>query len=67
VVPPRVRKPLDKAKVEVTVLVVERWILARLEKPPLFSLAELNHAIAELVAVGHQLGEFAVVQCCSEP
>ena len=40
--PARVRKPHDKVKVEVAMLVVERWILARLEKPPLFLLAELN-------------------------
>ena len=30
VVPARVRRPRDKAKVEVGVQVVERWILARL-------------------------------------
>ncbi|NJD08110.1 MAG: hypothetical protein FIA97_16680 [Methylococcaceae bacterium] len=30
VVPARVRKPKDKAKVEAGVLLVERWILARL-------------------------------------
>jgi hypothetical protein len=41
-VPPRVRKPRDKAKVEVAVLAAERWILARLERPRFFSLAELN-------------------------
>src|SRR4029077_2293702 len=40
----------DKAKVEVAVLVVERWILARLRNRRFFSLAELNRAIAELVA-----------------
>jgi hypothetical protein len=39
----------DKAKVEVAVLVVERWILARLRNRRFFSLAELNRAIAELV------------------
>ena len=49
-VPPRVRKPRDKAKVEVAVLVVERWILARLRNRRFFSLTELNQAIAELVA-----------------
>src|SRR5215211_1976182 len=38
-----------KAKVEVAVLVVERWILARLRNRRFFSLAELNRAIAELV------------------
>jgi hypothetical protein len=32
------------------VLVVERWILARLRNRRFFSLAELNRAIAELVA-----------------
>ena len=35
ILPTRTRKPRDKAKVEVAVLVVERWILARLQKPPL--------------------------------
>ena len=30
ILPTRTRKPRDKAKVEVAVLVVERWILARL-------------------------------------
>jgi len=32
------------------VLVVERWILARLRNRRFFSLAELNQAIGELVA-----------------
>src|SRR6516162_4952775 len=52
-VPPscrRARKPRDKAKVEVAVLVVERWILARLRNRRFFSLGKLNQAIAELVA-----------------
>lgn len=49
VVPARVRKPRDKAKVEVGVQVVERWILARLRNRVFFSLAELNQAIAELL------------------
>jgi transposase len=49
VLPARVRKPRDKAKVEVGVLVVERWILARLRNRTFFSLAELNVAIAGLV------------------
>ena len=44
------RRPRDKAKVEVAVLVVERWILARLRNRRFFSLAELNRAIGELVA-----------------
>ena len=50
ILPTRVRKPRDKAKVEVAVLVVERWILARLRNRRFFSLAELNQAIAELIA-----------------
>jgi len=50
ILPTRSRKPRDKAKVEVAVLVVERWILARLRNCRFFSLAALNRAIAELVA-----------------
>lgn len=49
VVPARVRKPRDKAKVETGVQVVERWILARLRDRTFFSLAELNQAIAALL------------------
>ncbi|MGA7911748.1 MAG: IS21 family transposase [Candidatus Dormiibacterota bacterium] len=49
VIPARPRKPRDKAKVEVGVLIVERWILARLRNRTLFSFAELNAAIRELV------------------
>src|ERR1700704_5264030 len=41
ILPTRIRKPRDKAKVEVAVLVVERWILARLRNRRFFSLAEL--------------------------
>jgi len=50
ILPTRSRKPRDKAKVEVAVLVVERWILARLRNRRFFSLAELNRAISELVS-----------------
>ena len=49
VLPARVRKPRDKAKVESGVLVVERWILAALRHRPFFSLLELNAAISELL------------------
>ena len=42
VIPARVRKPRDKAKVEAGVLLVERWILAALRKRRFFSLAGLN-------------------------
>jgi len=47
VLPARVRKPRDKAKVESAVQVAERWILARLRDQRFFSLHELNAAIAE--------------------
>jgi transposase len=49
VIPARVRKPKDKAKVEVAVQVVERWILARLRNRQFFSLGQLNRAIAALL------------------
>lgn len=51
VLPARVRKPRDKAKAEAGVLLVERWILARLRRHTFFSLAELNKVIGELLAV----------------
>lgn len=49
VLPARVKKPRDKAKVESGVLQVERWILARLRNERFFSLRELNSAIASLL------------------
>ncbi len=49
VVPARPYRPRDKAKVEVGVQVVQRWILARLRNQRFFSLGELNQAIRELV------------------
>ena len=49
VIPSRVRKAKDKAKVEVGVQVVERWILARLRNHQFFSLRQLNETIAELL------------------
>ena len=51
VIPARVRKPRDKAKVEAGVLLVERWMLARLRHQPFFSLAELNTALAACLAI----------------
>ena len=50
ILPARPRKPRDKAKVEAGVLVVERWILARLRNQRFASLVELNAAIAALLA-----------------
>jgi transposase len=49
IMPARPRKPRDKAKVEAAVLIVQRWILARLRNRRFFSLAELNVAIRTLV------------------
>lgn len=49
VLPARVRKPRDKAKVENAVLVASRWIIAALRNRRLFSLEELNQAIRELL------------------
>ena len=50
ILPTRVRRPRDKAKVEVAVQVVQRWVLARLRHRRFFSLTELNVAIRELIA-----------------
>ena len=52
----RVYKPKDKAKAEVGVQLVERWILFRLRYRKFFSLVELNAAIRELL---HQLNQKA--------
>lgn len=50
VLPARKRRPQDKAKVENAVLVVERWILAKLRDRTFYSLDDLNQAISELLA-----------------
>ena len=42
ILPARPRKPQDKAKAEVAVQVVERWIMARLRHRQFFSLHALN-------------------------
>ena len=47
--PTRPYHPKDKAKVESAVLIVERWLLARLRNRTFFSLAEANEAIAGLL------------------
>lgn len=51
VIPTRPYHPKDKAKVEVAVQIVERWILGQLRHRQFFSLAELNTAIAALLDV----------------
>jgi transposase len=47
--PARPNKPRDKAKVEVGVQIIERWVLARLRKSTFFSLTDLNAAIQRLL------------------
>jgi transposase len=49
ILPARPRRPRDKAKVELGVLLVERWLLGRLRNRTFFSLAEVNAAIAEFL------------------
>lgn len=49
IIPARPYRPKDKAKAEVAVQIVERWILAALRKHQFFSLAALNTAIAALL------------------
>ncbi len=47
VIPARVKKPKDKAKVESAVLIAERWIIASLRNHTFFGIGELNRAIKE--------------------
>jgi transposase len=49
VIPARVRKPKDKAKVEAAVGLATRWILAVLRNRKFFSLAEARAAVRELL------------------
>lgn len=49
IVPARPRRPKDKAKVEVAVQVVQRWIMARLRNEQFFSLDALNDRIRALL------------------
>jgi transposase len=49
ILPARPRRPRDKAKVELGVLLVERWLLGRLRHRTFFSLAEVNTAIGEFL------------------
>ncbi len=51
ILPTRPFHPKDKAKVENAVLVVERWLMARLRNQTFFTLAELNEAIAKLLVL----------------
>jgi len=49
IVPARVRMPKDKSKAENGVLIVSRYILARLRHRKFFSIEELNQAINDLL------------------
>jgi transposase len=49
VIPARPYRPKDKSRVELTVLLVCRWVLARLRHQRFFSLEELNAAIRPLL------------------
>lgn len=49
VIPARPFRPKDKPKAELTVLLVCRWVLARLRHQRFFSLEELNAAIKPLL------------------
>ena len=49
VMPTRGYKPKDKAKVEQSVKLVQRWILARLRHYTFYSIAELNAKIRSLI------------------
>jgi transposase len=49
VLPARPRRPRDKAKVEVGVQIVQRWILGRLRNEIFHSLAAMNARIRELL------------------
>lgn len=54
IVPARPYKPKDKAKAEVGVQIIERWILARLRHQTFFSLHELNQCIKALLVEVNQ-------------
>lgn len=51
VLPTRTARPRDKAKVEVGVQIVERWILARLRNHTFYGLEELNREIRRLLDI----------------
>jgi len=49
VLPARIRRPRDKAKVEAAVGIVSRFVLGKLRNRRFFSLAELNDAVRDCV------------------
>ena len=49
IIPARKYKPRDKAKVETSVLICERWIIGKLRRERFYSLGQLNQAIRECI------------------
>ena len=49
VIPARVKKPKDKAKVEGGVLIAQRWIIARLRNHIFFNVPQVNETIKPLL------------------
>jgi transposase len=49
VIPTRVARPKDKPKVEVSIQIAQRWVLAALRHQAFFTLADLNAAIRERI------------------
>jgi transposase len=49
IIPARPYRPREKAKAEVSVQIVQRWIVAALRKHKFFSLDEANQAITDLL------------------
>lgn len=51
--PARIYKPKDKASAENGVLIIQRWILARLRKLKFTNLADLNHELKKLMNIAN--------------
>jgi len=49
VIPARIATPTDKSKVEVSVQIAQRWVIAALRHRTFFTLADLNAAIRERI------------------
>ena len=59
VLPARVRRPRDKAKVEAAVGIVSRFVLGKLRNRRFFSLVELNDAVRDCVSEDQREGDEA--------
>lgn len=60
--PARVAKPKDKSKVENGVLIIQRWILAKLRNMRFYSLQELNKYIREQIDLANNK-QMKLYQC----